>query len=464
MRVLCMLVFLCVATAAMAVQTTITGVFQYQKSERFCIGLLENSLLDEMDCQLDTASTQEGKFRLEIDLSEETIFVFKSTHGKFKFYLKPGDSLHLTILNIWNIKYSGTSAIENNWMFQHQLHQIDFSYPAVVEFWSDQKQKAQMAFDENYEALQALKQQVSPFFFQYVYSELLGLKYQTWNKILSNFDKLGGDVTMTSYMVDEVKKFLKEPIVDNSGSKNYLLCLLNAEKYIPIYKGAECYNIDTIWQKLPNDSTRQVLQYYAKYPKLYKVVEYLAINGTIQNASDTLALQRAQHNMQYLAAKYPRFIGNQTLQKLHYDRSREVMVTALIDFRVLNSRGDTLHIKDLVKDKTLLAFTNIRLNIENDSMTARLRRMSKDTTYRDDYKTLSLFFSDKYEDWQKHVASLPYAADCYFVRKEDLPQIKIDYYLDTVPYYVLVDKDHKIVRKNSFRYELIPGGVRVLRR
>lgn len=464
MRHLCMLVFLCFATTAIAVQTTITGVFQYQKSERFCIGLLDNSLLDEIDCKVDTSSNQEGKFRLDLDLSEETIFIFKSTHGKFKFYVKPGDSLHVSILNIWNIKYSGTSAIENNWMFKHQLHQIDFSYPAVVEFWSDQKQKAQMAFDENFEALLALKQQVSPYFFQYVYSELLGLKYQTWNKILFAFEKLGGDITMKSYMVDEVKKFLKEPVVDNSASQNYLWCVLNSEKYIPVYKDAECYNIDTIWQKLPNDSTRQILQYYAKYPKLYKVVEYLAINGTIQNAVDTIELQQAQRNLQYLAGKYPGFIGNQTLQKMHYDRSREVKVTTLIDFRVLNSKGDTLHVKDLVKDKTLLAFTNIRLNIENDSMTARLRRMSNDTSYRDDYKTLSLFVSETYDQWQKHVASLPYASDCYYVRKEDVPQIKIDYYLDMLPYYVLVDKDHKIVRKNSFRYELITGGVRVLRR
>ena len=53
-----------------------------------------------MDCQIDTASTPEGKFRLDLDLSEETIFVFKSTHGKFKFYLKPGDSLKRTFQKV----------------------------------------------------------------------------------------------------------------------------------------------------------------------------------------------------------------------------------------------------------------------------------------------------------------------------------------------------------------------------
>lgn len=46
------------ATIIQAKPTIFEGTFLYQKNEKFCIGIIENNLLDEVECWKDTISDE----------------------------------------------------------------------------------------------------------------------------------------------------------------------------------------------------------------------------------------------------------------------------------------------------------------------------------------------------------------------------------------------------------------------
>lgn len=440
------------ATTIQAKPTIIEGTFLYQKNEKFCIGIIENNLLDELECWKDTISDEKGNFKVNIDLEEEKILVFKSTHGKFKFYAKPSDSLFISILNIWNIKFTGASSFENNWMIAHKFHQLTTSFPNPFDSWMDEKQRAQIDFEENMGQLEKVKDQVSEYFYSYAKTEILGMKYRVWCRIHADLVQIKRDFEMISYMENEIKTFLNEPIIDDISSHNYHYSMVYCDKFIPVNPSFNQYSIADIWQKVPNDTTKQVLQHFKNFPNLYKSIQYLAANGLINNAKDSTELFFAKRYVTYLSDLYPKQGTNKVLNNSYYEMSRTILLTKAEDFKVLDSHKDTFNMSELIDQKTLLVFYTLNQRENFDSLQNSINSFVKMIKHPEEFNIVAVYVSDSLETWLQHIATLKKKENCYFLCENQKETVKKDYYLKTLPYCMMVEKDLKISKKSAYFY------------
>lgn len=463
MKLIWSILLLTTTSWVLAKPTIIEGTFLYQKNEKFCVGTIENSFLQDVDCCVDTISDNKGNFKITLDIEDEQILVFKSTHGKFKFYIKPSDSIHISILNIWNIKFSGSSALENNWIFANKFHKTTANDASSTEIWSDVKQKAQLEYEDQMNQLKKIRDEVTDYFYKYAKSEILGKKYSIWCSIHANYEYNNKDFEVKNYMEKEVRSFLDEPIIDNTISYNYHYTMIYCNKFLPFNPHFNQYTIDTIWQKIPNDTTKQVLQYFRAFPNYYKSIQYLAANGLIFRAKDSIDLKFSHIYMDYLKEKFPKTYSNEYLNKAFKSKSRELLLTKVVDFNIINVQKDTLKMLPQIDQKSLLIFTTTNYSISNDSLTSSIQTYLNNIESPKDFKIITIYVGDTLDNWKSKVENLKSKSDCYFLCENNLEQFKKDYFIKELPYFILTDKNLKITKKSDVYFEIFANNVQRIR-
>lgn len=463
MKYFWLLFMLTLSSTMVAKQSIIEGTFLYQKNEKFCIGTVDNSFLQDVDCLVDTVSDSKGYFKIELDIEEERILVFKSSHGKFKFYIKPSDSLYISMLNIWNIKFSGTSAIENNWIYTHGFHNVNVNNASSVDLWSDEKQKAQLEYDDQMDQLKKIRNDVTGYFYKYAKSEILGKKFKKWCSIHAELERNNKDFEAKNYMENEVRTLINEPIIDNTSSYNYHYSMIYCDKFLPFNPHYDQYTIDSIWQKIPNDTTKQVLQYFRSFPNYYKSIQYLAANGLIFRAKDSIDLKFSHIYMDYLKEKFPKSKTNEFLEKMYKNKTKELLLTNIVDFKLINEKNDTLNILSQIDQKTLLIFTTTNYSVSSDSLLSSIQSFLKYSESPKDFKIITIYVGDTFDNWRSKIEYLKNKSDCFLICNNNLEQFKKDYYVSEIPYFILTDKSLKITKKSELFYVIFANNVQRIR-
>ncbi len=455
--ILSLLLFLLTISSVSTQRSVVSGEFLYQKNEKFKIQTIDNPLFESFATLIDTMSDVKGKFHVEFQISQPQFVYFRSSHGLFRIFIRPDETLYIKMLNKWSMEFGGGTAVENNWLFQHKFLESKITTLPNDMIWSDIKQVAQLEFEDNLKSLDSLKRNATDVFYQFAYSEILAQKYLTWLAI-RNLKSQNLDMEAQYYLDSQLKKFYEEDVIDTGYSKSYLSLVFYLKKYLHVLSKDNITELHSCWSRIQNDTIQSLLQYYVKKPILQQQLQFVCANFIIGQIFDSLGIEEIIPVVQHLSQLYPSAPSTTFINEHLSVKKRIFLVTKLIDFKLWNEQKEEVLVSSLLDSITRIEFSDlkrVKMMEENDKRMIESYKLFYSVSYPK--KNIGIIIGETFEDWwaffQKNKTTLhkPY----YFLPAQEAERVKKDYFFNEIPFSFDVLKNQKInhmISSYSFFY------------
>ncbi|MEZ5042305.1 MAG: hypothetical protein R2828_20570 [Saprospiraceae bacterium] len=446
MRFYTPLILLFITHCTVAQTVHISGQFLYSGQEAFHYGFYDSPLMQASFTEVGADTSDEhGHFVFELEIEEPKILHFKSIHAEFKYYIRPGDSLGLRILNRFNVQYKGTVALENETLFK-----ADFNHSFYIQ---DPLNDVLLALD----TLLAKRQQLllayqasaagfDPDFVRYFQAEMIGHRYYFLHQIYQYHIQREPENPILAIVSNELLDLVG---IDEVRSRNYTHAVveyLDDQLQREIAYGQFSPN-DTMghWQR----SLELAAEWVAHRPKLGRELGFIWLFSSLQQVEQENALRVLAEEWEKLKQRYPNDPLHFLIAQLYQQKQMSVGLLRLADFEV----EDTLGQKHLLSSygtfpKLVILWSASATELQG---TPELLSSIFGPLWKKD-QFLMIHMGDDLEDWKVKVATMGNQLSHARLSSEAAAALIATYELSQFPIFLFIADSFK-VKKVAFEMD-----------
>ncbi len=351
----------------------ITGRFLYSTKESFTYGIYDNPLMQSsFPVQAALESDSQGYFNLNVSLDQPEILHLKWGQDVYRFYIRPGDSLDLQILNRFNVQFAGTAALENTSLFAGEFHQPFYA--------GDPLEESLLALDtlatKRRTVLAAYQQEaqtIDPDFVQYFTAEMIGHRFDQLNRVYHTHIKQQPENPILAIASNEL---LNLEAINETRSRAYLNAIFNySENQLErSFAVGEVSRQDTLGQW--RIRRRWSDEWTLGKPQLQEEVAFIHLFLQLWRLVGERDLKAVNQEWSVLKKNWPNSPLHALITELHDEKTMELKLLDIKDLSIQDSLGET----SLLSEHG--TYPKVVLLIS-----------SKDSTYEDQLSFFSSIFS-----------------------------------------------------------------------
>ncbi len=436
--------------STLAIPTTISGIFLYQREVEYSVEFYTNTLVEEKPQVFGASKCMpDGKFEFQFDLPSPGIIILSSIHDNFRIYCHPGDSIYIQIVNRQNVKFSGSHTNENNLLFNEGLTSDIFritSYPekSLEESIDDILNQ----YVRRSSAINSSKEDYDRDFLQFYVAEILGRKYTGIFTLIANDPSHSYDSLLV--------QFGNEPLINEARSRSYNNCFALLSKYISLSPGVNSNQKvryrNSWYTQLPNPEKIQLLDAVITLPELYRLLSYSSFNNTIYKLKDTLQLDKLYPLLDELSRELPNPYLIEILRSTLNEKIKQLKLVIPYNFKAYTTDSILTQLDYYTTSPYILIdfwATWCKPCIQN---LPKLNAFASEN--RDSIIVLAVNIQDTRSNWLEWINenNLDNITHLKLDSKES-KEVYANYYFNTVPNYILIDQSGEFIVKGSPNFD-----------
>lgn len=436
--------------STLAIPTTISGIFLYQREIEYSVEFYTNTLVEEKPQVYGVSQCMpDGKFQLQFDLGVPSIIILSSIHDNFRIYCHPGDSIYIQIVNRQNVKYSGSHANENNLLFNEGLTSDIFRITSYTE--KPLEESLDDILDQYIRRRSTLDKTQGEYdkdFLRFYLAEITGRKYTGIFTLIANDSSHSYDSLLA--------QFGNEALINEARSRSYNNCFALLSKYISPSSGVntnqQLHYRNSWYAQLPNPEKKQLLDFVEAMPELYRLLSYSSFNNTIYKLKDTLQLDKLYPLLDQLSRELPNPYLIEILRSTLNEKIKQLKLLVPYNFRAYTTDSILSQLENYTSSRYILIdfwATWCKPCIQS---LPKLNAFASEN--RDSIIVLAVNIQDTRSSWLEWLTenNLDNITHLKLDAKES-KEVYANYYFNTVPNYILIDQSGEFIIKGTPNFD-----------